>query len=226
MRRRISPILRLAVPLAVISVCGVVLWQVGLPWSHRPTVPPQPISIRDAPLRGSLSAKVGIVQFSDFQCPFCGLLESEVIPELTERYVRTGKVLLAFRNHPLEAHHPLALQAAAAASCANRRGKFWQMHDALFRNQDHLDSSTLLGMAAAVGLDDPAFRSCLNGEGVTLARAESAQASGLGVREDPALLMGPLLAGGRVMVVAHIAGVRPLSVYTDAIDRLLDQGKR
>ena len=148
------------------------------------------------------------------------------MPQITQRYVDTGEVLLVFWNHPLEAHHPFALSAAAAATCAGRRGRFWQMHDALFRNQDRLDPPGLLSLAATVGLDDPPFRECLAGAGVAAVRSESSEAARFGVREDPALLIGRLLSGGRIEVQEQIAGVRPLNVYTDVIDRLVAQGKR
>src|SRR6476646_2507869 len=121
------------------------------------------ISIQGAPALGSATARVVVVEFSDFQCPYCGKFARETFATIEERYITPGKVRYAFRNFPLDEAHPKAFRAAEAAECANQQGKFWEMHARLFTNQQALDSADLLSHAKAVGVDESAFQKCLSG---------------------------------------------------------------
>lgn len=94
-------------------------------------VPSEPLSIEGVPLKGSKSAKVVMIVYSDFECPFCGRFAREILPELERRYVATGEVAFVFHHLPL-AFHPLATQAAVSAECAGQQGRFWEAHDLLF----------------------------------------------------------------------------------------------
>lgn len=87
------------------------------------------------PILGDQNAKITIVEFSDFQCPFCESFFTSTFPELKKNYIDTGKVKLAFRHYPLTSIHPNAETAHNAAECANEQGKFWEYHDLLFKNQ-------------------------------------------------------------------------------------------
>jgi protein-disulfide isomerase len=112
----------------------------------------------DAPSVGPRTAPVQIVEFSDFQCPFC----SRVVPtvkQIEEKY--NGKVRISFRNFPLPMHNN-AQGAAEAAAAANAQGKFWQMHDKMFANQQALDRASLEKYAADIGLDVAKFKSDLD----------------------------------------------------------------
>ena len=109
---------------------------------------------------GAADAKVQVVEFSDFQCPYCAEA-ANTVHKLREQY--SGRIRFVFRNYPLP-FHPDARAAAQASIAAHQQGKFWEFHDRLFANQDALGSDELLEHAKAAGLDVEAFRSAANGE--------------------------------------------------------------
>lgn len=135
-----------------------------------PTPPPVvDVEVGNLPIKGDENAKVTIVEFSDFQCPFCKSFIDDTYQQLDEQYIKTGKVKFAFRHYPLTVIHPNAPKAAEAAECANEQDKFWEYHDVLFKNQETWSpqSSTtfadsLTDYAGQVGLDTVQFRSCLD----------------------------------------------------------------
>ena len=114
-----------------------------------------------ARVRGNPKAKVIIVEFSDFQCPYCGQVESTLKSVLAKH---TDNVALAFRDMPITQIHPLAMGAAEAGRCAGEQGKFWEMHDAMFSDQAGLDKNGLASKAQKLGMDQKQFESCLSGE--------------------------------------------------------------
>jgi protein-disulfide isomerase len=118
-------------------------------------------------VKGPASASVTFVEFSDFACPACG----QAFSDLRELLKTRPDVKLVFRHFPLDSKcnprvaqqvHPEACQAAAAAECAGRLGRFWEFHDLLFGNQKGLDRDTLFRHARELGLDIAAFRTCLD----------------------------------------------------------------
>ena len=109
-------------------------------------------------LRGDPNAVVTIVEFADFQCPYCKQTEA-ALNELLRKY--SGQVKLAFRDFPLGSIHPYAEKAAEATRCAGKQGKFWEFHDALFANQVKLDEPGLNAIAQTLALDENSFQSCL-----------------------------------------------------------------
>jgi len=111
-----------------------------------------------ARVKGSPQAPVTIVEFSDFQCPYCKQSES-TLKDLLARY--DGQVKIAWRDFPLREIHPLAQTAAEAARCAGDQGKFWEFHDALFADQSKLKEADLIASAKAIGLNEKSLRSCL-----------------------------------------------------------------
>src|SRR2546429_5319872 len=119
-----------------------------------------PVSAVDH-LTGSAHAPVTVVEYGDFECPNCKQAQS-ALKLLLERF--DGRARLAFRNFPLEDVHPHALAAAEAAECAGGQGKFWQMHDLLFDNQQHLARRNLLGYAERLGLDMARFNAEMDDE--------------------------------------------------------------
>jgi len=112
-------------------------------------------------VRGNPKARVMIVEFSDFQCPFCGQVQGTLKNVLAKH---EDTVALAFRDLPVSQIHPLALSAAEAARCAGEQGKFWEYHDALFSDQNHLDPGGLQNKAQKLQLDEKQFESCLTSE--------------------------------------------------------------
>ncbi len=111
-----------------------------------------------ARVKGNRKASVTIVEFSDFQCPYCKKAEA-TLKHLLAKY--NGRVKLAYRDFPLRALHPQAQMAAEAARCAGEQGKFWEFHDALYADQSKLDEPGLAEHARSLGLDEKSFQSCL-----------------------------------------------------------------
>lgn len=119
------------------------------------------VSADDDPFKGSKNAPVTIIEFSDFQCPFCARFVAQTLPLIEENYIKTGKVKLVYRDFPLS-FHPNAQKAAEAAECADEQDKFWQYHDKIFQNQNALDTSSLKQYAKDLGLNTKEFDNCLD----------------------------------------------------------------
>jgi len=117
-----------------------------------------PVELAQAPVRGNPKATVTIVEFSDFQCPYC----QRVRPTMTRlRELYSDRVRFAFRHYPLD-FHPQAQKAGEAAACAGEQGKFWEMHDRLWDNPGRLQVDDLKAHAATLGLAAPEFATCLD----------------------------------------------------------------
>ena len=123
------------------------------------------------PALGNAAAKVTIVEFSDFQCPFCKSYIDDTHSQIKTKYIDTGKVKLVYRHFPLTSIHPNAYKAAIASECANGQNKFWEYHDILFKNQETwspqtaADASTsFVSYAQQIGLDTDLFQSCIDSE--------------------------------------------------------------
>jgi len=114
-----------------------------------------------ARVRGNPKAKVMIVEFSDFQCPYCGQVEATLKNVLAKH---EGNVALAFRDMPISQIHPFAQGAAEASRCAGEQGKYWEYHDLLFADQDSLDRNGLIAKAAKLQLDAKQFEACVSSE--------------------------------------------------------------
>jgi protein-disulfide isomerase len=195
--------------------------------SPRPTVkkrslPSSPIPLKSAALRGSPEASVGVIEYSDFECPFCGTFARKTLPAILQSYVDTGKVQFAFRHMPLEARHPRSFTAAEAAECSQRQGKFWQMHDAFFAEPMSLETTSLFGKAHAAGLDSARFRQCMNGEATAKVRQDIAEARSFGITGTPTFLFGTIERHGGLRVVRRESGTLPFEVFAQILDELLE----
>jgi len=157
-------------------------------------------------IRGNPEAPVTIVEFSDFECPFCRGSE-EVIKNLLSKYGE--KVKLAYRDFPLRQGHPHSEAAAEASRCASEQGKFWEYHDLLFSSPGKLDASGLLAQARAVQLNETQFLSCLQTEKFKSAvEADVKAGSRARVSGTPAFFINGVL----------IEGAQPVSVFEKTID--------
>jgi protein-disulfide isomerase len=167
------------------------------------------VSTDGAPVRGAADAPVTIVEFSDFECPFCKQTRP-TLKQLLERY--PGKVRLAYRDFPLDSIHPQARRAAEAARCAHDQGKFWEYHDVLFTQSPQLALEDLRRYAGQVGLDVTKFDGCL-AAGVHKAAVQRDLDEGnrLGVTGTPAFFIN-----GRTLT-----GAQPLEAFARLIDQEL-----
>ena len=127
------------------------------------------VKLKDAPTMGNTQeAKVIIIEFADYQCPYCKKYFDQSFKKIIDTYVKTGKVLYAFRDYPLESH-PQSLIAAYAADCAYEQGKFWEMHDMLYQENDKWINNDnakniFYQFAEKIGLNLTQFKQCLDEE--------------------------------------------------------------
>ena len=184
-------------------------------------VPKQPVSLTDAAIAGSRGAKVAIVGYSDFQCPFCARFAIDTLPKLQEKYLRSGKVLFAFKHLPLEEIHPVARRAAELAACAGQQGQFWPAHDFIFNHQATLSEKSVLEWADRVGLRRKEMQACVSGAGAVLVKGNLADAGTLGVGSTPTFLLGRVGSDMQVTVTSRLDGAVPLSRFETALDNLL-----
>ncbi len=154
------------------------------------------VDLAGEPVKGKADAPVTIVEFSDFQCPFCQK-GWEVMKEVEKDYVAKNKVKLVFKNFPLDNIHPMAQASAQAGECAYEQDKFWEYHDKLFANQQSLSNDNLKKWAKEAGLDESKFNSCLDGRKYESEVAKDQQ-EGLkaGVQGTPAFLINGQLYSG------------------------------
>lgn len=154
------------------------------------------VSDDDDPYRGAADAPVTIVEFSDYQCPFCSRAE-DVVDQLLEDYGKHIKVV--FRDLPLESLHPDAPKAHEAAGCAEEQDRFWAMHEKLFANRSALGRDKLIEFATDLGLDVGAFTTCLDeGQRSAEVEADIAAAQAQGITGTPAFFInGRLLSGAQ-----------------------------
>jgi len=187
--------------------------------------PPRDIvlDIANKPMKGQKTAKVVLVEFSDYQCPFCGRFVRDTVPQVESDYIQTGKIQYVFSDFPLEAIHPQAFKAAEAANCAASQSKYWEMHDKLFGNQNALKTTDLPQYAEAIGLDKAKFQQCLDaGESASSIRKLMAQATDAGVTGTPTIMVGLLQPNSsKVKVLRTLKGAQPFAAVKDAIDNTL-----
>ena len=171
------------------------------------------ISTAGYPARGPATAPVTIVEFSDFECPFCGRL----FPTLKAvEKIYLDRVRIVYRQFPLRRIHPLAQKAAEASLCAAEQGRFWEMHDSLFGDQEHLTIDALKGRAVELKLDTAAFNACLDsGKQAAAIDRDIADGTKAGVTGTPTMFIN-----GRMMV-----GAQPYAAIQAIIEDEL-QGKK
>ncbi|MEX2661282.1 MAG: thioredoxin domain-containing protein [Vicinamibacterales bacterium] len=190
--------------------------------AQKPPLPLETLSLEGAAVRGRQDAPVALILFTDFQCPFCGTVAREILPQLEQRYVSTGRMLLAVRHLPLEKIHPFALPAAVAAECAGEQGSFWDMHDELFFSQRQLDAGSLTRRSQVLGLKQDQFSACLSGPMTAKVQKDLALAGVLRISSTPTFLLGPLQNDGRVKVAERLSGSLPFERLERAVESILN----
>ncbi len=183
---------------------------------------PARVSIAGAPTLGRADAPITIVEFSDFECPFCQRFFESTLPEIKRDYVDTGKVRYVFLDFPLEQVHRKARKAAEAAHCAAEQGKFWEMHDVLFLQKGKLDAEQYASFAKQIKLEGFSFDLCLN-SGRHSAKITRSMANGLavGIKVTPSFIITKTEQGDMVGSGSIIVGAQPYEQFRKVIEQAL-----
>ena len=182
------------------------------------------VDLDDDAVLGKEDAPVTIVEFSDYQCPFCRRSYTQVYPLLKENFINTGKAKLVFRDFPLTSIHPSALPAAEAAECAGDQGKYYEMHDKIFDEQNKFGQGTvpftnddLKKWASEIGLNTEEFNSCLDsGKNAKEIENDFTDGSSYGVSGTPTYFIGNDKDGYKT-----IGGAQPYQVFEQTINEFL-----
>jgi len=159
------------------------------------------------PSTGPKDALITVVEFSDFQCPFCEKWHSQVYEQLMAAY--PGKIRLVYRNLPLTQIHPQSMNSAEAALCAGDQDAYWQFHNKLFENYQTLNDDLYASLASDLGLDTTDFETCMTGHKYKAEiEADMQFAIDLGVQSTPTFFINGLA----------IVGAQPLSAFQSIID--------
>jgi protein-disulfide isomerase len=189
----------------------------------QPPIPPSALATQKEASRGDAAAAVAIVEYADFECPYCGQYEHDVYPQISRDYVENGKVKYFFRDLPLPMH-PHALGAARAARCAGEQGKFWEMHDSLYAKQNAIRDVDMPGRAQELGLDVAKFSDCFSSNRYIKEINESAaEAQKMGIQGTPTFFIGTVTSNGNVTNLKMIIGARPYDVFKSVIDEALSK---
>jgi len=184
------------------------------------------VTFDGANFKGDKNASVTLIEFADYQCPFCARFSRETLPQIERDYIAKGSVKFVFSNFPLE-HHPYAFKAAEAAQCAAEQGKFWEMHSRLFDLQDTRYFTDWLHHGEMLALDLTKFTQCLDSETTaSKIRNELANGNSAGVKVTPTFFIGFTEPNGSQIKPRHqILGAKPYSDFKEAFDSLLGARK-
>lgn len=180
---------------------------------------PPRINVKDDPRLGNVTAKIGVVEFSDYQCLYCRDFQRQQFAQIKKEYIDTGVVQFIHKDFPLRMH-PQAVPAAMAAHCAGAQGHFWDMHDALFAHQGRLSQDLYPELARQLNLDETKFSACLErqtyGQGIG---QDIGTARRLGFTGTPSFLIGTI--EGDVLTVVHQSrGAPEFGVFAQEIEKL------
>jgi len=186
---------------------------------------PMKISADDDPVIGNPDAPITIIEFTDFQCPFCARFHTQTLPLIFEEYIEQGKVKLVVRDFPIQSIHPNAFPAAFASECANEQGKVKEMHDMLFYNQNQwskqktADALSLFSQyATEIQLDQEIFDSCIiNGKYIDEIQNDLNDGREYGVSGTPGFFIGNDQLG-----YVELKGAQPFDSFKKVIDAQLD----
>jgi protein-disulfide isomerase len=155
------------------------------------------LNLEGTQMLGSKDAPITMVEFTDYQCPFCRQFHLTVFNDLKKNFIDTGKVRFYSRDLPLDALHPNATRAAQAARCAADQGQFWTMRNLMGANPDKLDMDHLTGFATDLKLDTLAFRNCVDsGKYKNAVESDIQEASRIGAQATPSFVVGKSTAQG------------------------------
>ncbi|TSC90601.1 MAG: DSBA oxidoreductase [Parcubacteria group bacterium Gr01-1014_2] len=181
------------------------------------------VSADDDLFLGPENAKVTIIEFSDYQCPFCRSFWRDTLGQIKEKYIDAGKsVRFVYRDFPLSSIHPTAQKYAEAAECAQDQKKYWEMHDKIFEEQDKLGQGTISAYdledikkwATELGLDSFNFNQCLDsGKYAAEVKKDFDDGSKAGINGTPSFFVN-----GKILV-----GAQPIQAFIQVIDSELEK---
>lgn len=203
---------------------------------QEPSVPPpitgpQKVSVDDDPVLGDANAPITLIEFSDYECPFCKRHFEDTLPQIIEEYVNSGAVKIVFRDLPLPFHDPLATESALAANCAREQGgdfAYFNYHDEIFKrtesNGSGLDApDDLYEISSDLGLNSDQFKTCLDSEKFKdEVEADVADANAAGATGTPVFFIGKSSEDG-IIEGTKIVGAQPFSSFKTQIDSLLSE---
>ena len=192
--------------------------------TNQPSIPLE-ISADNDPIIGNPDAPITIIEFSDFQCPFCARFHIQTLPTIMEEYIEKGSVKLVFRDFPIQSIHPNAVPASVAAECANEQGKFKQMHDILFEKQNewsNLETVYAIELfnqySEQINLEQEQFSSCLStAKYVKEIQNDLDDGRTYGVTGTPGFFIGNQQIG-----FVELKGAQPFESFKNVIDRQLE----
>ena len=181
------------------------------------------VSLDDDPVKGNPDAPITIVEFSDFQCPFCSRFYDQTLPLIQQNYIDTGKVKLVYKDFPLDNLHPNARPAHVAAECADEQEKFWEYHDILFERVGEWQRLSMANLgdqfvayADELELEQASFVSCLQSETIAQeVQTDYVDGGRYGVTGTPAFFIGNEKDG-----FILLSGAQPYSSFEQLIESL------
>jgi len=184
--------------------------------------PPATLGVADEPYKGEPTAKLAIVEYADFQCPYCRRFEHDIYPQIRDSYINTGKLKYFHRDMPLPFHQG-AMPAARAAHCASEQGKFWEMHDSLLGDAASLSAADIDERAGKLGLNVAELDKCISSDRFAdIIQRSVTEANEMQVSGTPTFIIGTLDVQGKVMSVKKtVVGASPFEAFKAALDPLL-----
>jgi protein-disulfide isomerase len=189
---------------------------------------PRPvIELAGAPQKGNPDALVALVEFSDYECPFCIRHFRETMPLIEKNYIASGKVLYTFRDYPIDQLHPQAIKAHEAARCGAEQDKFWPMHTTLFGAPAQHSPEGLEATATQAGLDIAKYRECIaSGRTTPGIQKTIEQATSFGASGTPAFFIGIIdKATNSVKITRALTGALPFTQFAQALEAALAEAK-
>lgn len=194
--------------------------------SVQPNTQPIKVSVDDDPMKGNPDAPITIIEFSDYECPFCGKFYTDTLPLIEENYINTGKVNFVYRDFPIQSIHPNAVPTAMAAECADDQEMFWPYHDMIFENKRTWEKqrgqslvNELVQYAVVLGLDAEEFTVCLeSNKHLDEVRNDLQDGQSYGISGTPGFFIGNDNSG-----YIKISGAKPYQTFVEILEGMLAQ---
>jgi protein-disulfide isomerase len=196
--------------------------------SKEPSAPPVDLqdlemAVNGSPFLGRKDSALVLIEFFDYDCPFCARHVQQTFPQIEREYISTGKVRYVVRDYPIDAIHPTSMKKHEAAHCAGDQGKYWEMRARLFEKKLSSAPDDVIDDARRLGLNQAEFQRCIESEKhATAIRADFADGNQAGVSGSPTFFLGTAESGGsRVKVLKVIRGAQPYQAFKDSFDAAL-----